>query len=288
MTLLAFTAAILASFGWASGALLAETPARRLGSLEFTRIQMVFCAALITVIAAATGQWHGTAWELWPSFLASTLVGTICGNLAMAACLRRGGAQITELVLMSKVPFAAGIGWVLLGETLTPRETLGAGIVLAGLALAIGLPDAAKARAPRAAVIFGLIAASTYAFGYVILKPALLAGTSPLAVSGIRLMIEAHIVSLIALWPTPDAPRTPLTPRLLGQTLLPGTIAYVGSASLLMFALTHAPSGLALLLGALSPLFVLPLAWLRDGTRPSKPALLGTVLALLGAGLILL
>lgn len=91
MLVLPILAAVTASFGWATGIVLAQSPAQKLGAFEFTRIQLIACSAILATICTAMGFWQTVAWGYWLSFVASICFGIVLGNLAMTECLRRGG-----------------------------------------------------------------------------------------------------------------------------------------------------------------------------------------------------
>jgi drug/metabolite transporter (DMT)-like permease len=93
MPILALAAALGASLCWAVGSLIAHRPATQLGAFEFTRTQLISSSALLVIIVTALNGWQRVAWAYCPSFVAASLVGVIFTNLAMIACLRRGGPR---------------------------------------------------------------------------------------------------------------------------------------------------------------------------------------------------
>ena len=119
------------------------------------------------------------------------------------------------------------------------------------------------------------------------MKPAMLAGTEPLAASAIRLLGAAFLISLIALWPSKIfASHCKLTPQLLGRTILPGFIGYGISSSLLLYAFANFDAGIATVLGFLSPVIILPILWFKEGIPPRPQAVLGAALAVIGTAVI--
>ena len=50
-------AALGASFGWAAGIVLAQSPAKQLGAFEFTRIQLLACSAILAAFCSVFGNW---------------------------------------------------------------------------------------------------------------------------------------------------------------------------------------------------------------------------------------
>ncbi|GAA6164370.1 DMT family transporter [Pelagimonas sp. KU-00592-HH] len=295
MVAIPILAAVGASTGWATGIVLAQAPARRLGAFEFTRIQLVACAAIVSLLCSVLGLWPSVTWEHWPAFVASTVVGIFLGNLAMIECLRLGGPRRTELLLSFKGPLVALMAFVWLGERVSVMDMVGALVVLASVMVTIQFGGDARSESDRLrgslwrVVLLGLVATACQGLGFLLMKPAMLAGTDPLAASSVRLLGAAFLISCVALWPArvfrSDAE---MTPGLLGRVVLPGVIGYVVSSSLLLYAFAHFHAGLAAVFGSLSPVLVLPILWLKDGRPPKPAAVLGAIGAIVGAGIVVL
>jgi drug/metabolite transporter (DMT)-like permease len=137
MPIIALTAALGASTCWAVGSLIAHRPATQLGAFEFTRTQLISSFALLIVIVTAFNGWQSVTWAHWPSFVAASLIGVVFTNLAMIACLRRGGPRRMQLLVSMSAPFAALLGFLFLGESMSPRKLIGVGLAFIGLLLAI-------------------------------------------------------------------------------------------------------------------------------------------------------
>lgn len=295
MLILPVLAALGASFGWATGIVLAQRPAQLLGSFEFTRIQLIACSAILAVMCSSLGYWQSVEWVYWPSFVASIYLGIVLGNLAMIECLRRGGPRRTELLLSLKAPLVAVMAYVWLQETPSAMDLLGGSVTLSGVYLAVffgsnEMSESDMTTGPISTIILlGIAAAGFQGFGFLIMKPAMITGTEPLAVSAIRLLGAAFLISVIALWPARAfRERCELTPRLLGQTILPGFIGYGVSSSLLLYAFANFDAGIAAVLGSLSPVIVLPILWLKEGVVPRVQAIFGAILAVLGTAVIVI
>ena len=295
MFILPALAAICASFGWATGIVLAQWPARQLGAFEFTRIQLIACSAILSACVSVLGYWATISWAYWPSFIASTVIGIVLGNLAMIECLRRGGPRRTELILSLKAPIVAVMAYIWLYEIPSLNDLLGAGIALLGVVLAVFFGSDERSdsdiKTGSIATIFALGFAATafQGFGFLVVKPAILAGTDPLAVSAVRLLGAALLISVVALWPIKAfKPKTQVTPYLLGRTILPGFIGYGISSTLLLYAFSMLDAGIAAVLGSLSPVLILPILWFKEGLVPRPQAVAGAFLAVSGTAVILL
>ncbi|NRG17910.1 DMT family transporter [Rhizobiales bacterium] len=294
MAILALSAALGASLTWAAAGLIAHVPALRLGSFEFTRIQLISSSAILIALVTVAGGWATVDWGHWPGFAGSVLFGVLLSNLAMAACLRRGGPRRTQLLMAMNAPISAILGYWLLGETLSLSALLGAGLAFAGLCLAIlyGRSDKRKLEPVEGTlagvILFGLAAAAFHAIGLIALKPVLRSGTDPLAVSALRTGGGAFAISLIALWPAKSfEPLLKPDARLVAWTILPGVMGYVVAVSLLLYALANFNTGIAAVLGSLSPVLILPMIWLISGASPRVEAWAGALLVVCGIALII-
>lgn len=295
MLFLPVLAAAGASFGWAAGIVLAQEPARKLGAFEFTRVQLIACSAILAFGVSILGYWQTVRWEYWPTFAASIVIGIVLGNLAMIACLRRGGPRRTELLLSLKAPLVGVMAYLWLGEIPDAKDLLGAGIALSGVALAVAFGSNERSESDKndgtlaMVVLLGIAATALQGFGFLVMKPAMQAGLEPLAASSIRLLGAAFLISLVALWPAQAfRTHTPVTPALLGRTILPGFIGYGISSTLLLYAFANLDAGIAAVLGSLSPVLVLLILWVKDRVRPRPQAVLGAAMTVLGTALIVL
>jgi drug/metabolite transporter (DMT)-like permease len=293
MPTIAVIAALGASLCWAFGSLMAHRPATQLGAFEFTRTQLISSFTLLIVIVTALNGWQSVAWVHWPSFVAASLIGVVFTNLAMIACLRRGGPRRMQLLVSMSAPFAALLGFLFLGESMSPRKLVGVGLAFSGLLLAIlfgrrGRHRIEVVQGSLATVIaLGLFAAFCHAVGLVALKPALLAGTDPLAATALRTGGGALLISVVALWPA-AAFKTPTerTPSVVLRAMLPGFVGYIVAVSLQLYALRSYDAGIVAVFSSMAPVVMLPMIWFMSGDRPPLPAWLGAILAVLGAGII--
>jgi drug/metabolite transporter (DMT)-like permease len=293
MPIIALAAAIGASTCWAFGYLIAHRPATQLGAFEFTRTQLISSFALLTIIVTPLDGWKSITWVYWPSFVAASLIGVVFANLAMIACLRRGGPRRMQLLSSMSAPFAALLGFLFLGESMSLAKFIGIGLAFSGLLLAILSGRHAQHRIEAVqgslavVIALGLLAAMCSAVGLIALKPALLAGTDPLAATALRTGGGALVISVVALWPAAafESP-TRRTPQVVLGAIAPGFVGYVVAVSLQLYALRSYDVGAVAVLSSMAPVVMLPMIWITSGDPPPWPAWLGATLAVLGAGII--
>lgn len=295
MPVIAVISALGASACWAAMGLLARKPATLFGPFALTRLQLISAAIVLVALVTIQGGWQSVAWSHWMSFVIASVVGVVIGNMAMFACLRRGGPRRTMLLVSMNGPFAALLGFIFLGETMSERDLFGCAVALAGMALAIrygGNPNdqMEDVRGPMLVMVaLGLLTALANAISLVYLKPAMLAGTDPLAANALRTGGGAFVVLLISLWrvprnPSPEKPGT----GLLIHAITPGLLGFVVAVSLQLYAVRWMDTGIAVVLSSAAPVIMLPMIWAVTGKLPRLLAWLGALLALAGIALIIL
>jgi drug/metabolite transporter (DMT)-like permease len=272
MPLLAVISALGASSCWAAMALLAHRPATLFGPFALTRLQLISAAAVLLLLVTLQDGWQSVSWAYWLSFLVASVVGVVMANMAMFACLRRGGPRRTQLLISMNGPFAALLGYIFLGEVMSGRNMTGCAVALAGMALAIrfgGNPEdrMEEVRGPLWVIVaLGLWAALANAISLVFLKPAMLAGTDPLAANALRTSGGAIVILVWSLWRVPHSV-SPSSPGigLLVHAITPGILGFVVAVSLQLYAVR----------------------WMDTGKGPRPLAWIGAFLALSGIALLL-
>lgn len=294
MSVLAISAALGASFCWASGAMLAHRPATLLGAFELTRVQLISSSALLLAVVLGFGGWSTITWEHWPGIVGNALLSVFVGNLAMMECLRRGGPRRMELLFALNAPMAAVMGYTFLGEFLSPTDLTGCAIALSGVGLAILFGSGKDLSfdpiqgSLSGMVFFGLLAAACQAAGLILIKPAMLAGTDPWAASFLRTGGAAFLIAFIALWPTRLTRQVDrVTVGIITWAIIPGFLGYVCAVSLILYALAHYNTGVVAVLGSTAPVLLLPMTWLKTRQCPPIAAWAGACLAVAGTSLIL-
>ena len=136
-------------------------------------------------------------------------------------------------------------------------------------------------------IIFGILAALCQAIGLIIMKPILDLGVDPIASAAVRTSVSAILLSftfmsnnkyLVSL--------NPITMKLVFKSIISGFLGMALGMSLLLVALQHADAGIVATLSSTSPVLVLFLIWVLTKKLPTLGAWIGTVLAIVGTGLI--
>jgi drug/metabolite transporter (DMT)-like permease len=285
-------AALGTATAWTGSSLAMEGAARRIGSLVLNVIRLVLAFGLLSGLAmvvrgvplpvdATVGMWGWLAVSGW--------VGFVFGDLCLFRALAEISARLTMLIQTTAPIFAALLGWAVLGERMPALAVVGLVLVVGGVAWAIAartrggvLGGAHLARG----VVLALCGALGQAGGLVLSKRGL---GSYSAVSGTQIRVLAAVVGFAVVvtaaraWPRV---RAALRDRAAMKLTVAGALLgpCIG-VSLSLYAVAHAPAGVAAALMATPPILVLPVAWWR-GERVGVAGVVGAVVAVAGVALI--
>ena len=269
--------------------------ARVLGAQTANLARISLATVLLGIWAHTLGQgMHGggLVWFLW-----SGLVGFGLGDISLFGALPRIGPRLAILITQClAAPVAAVAEWMWLGTSLRPVDLACAAIILVGVAVALA-PDHGTEVSRRTfwvGVLCGIGSALGQAGGAVLSRKANEAsalsgwvidgGTAAYqrAVAGLLTTIVAFLLFRRTQPPTeayaPDRWRRGAV-FAIGNALAGPTLG-VGCYQ---WALRTNPSGLVLPIVATSPLVTIILSFFFDGTRPSHRAVIGGLLAVVGA-----
>ena len=290
-------AALGAAICWAVTGILSQSAAQALGPFGFNRLRQAMVAVMLGVIVLATGRWHGIEMDdLWRLSL-SGVIGIFLGDTLLYVALIRLGPRRAGALFALNAPMAAVMGWLFLGEALSPLAAPGVALSTVGVAMAVlgraGRSGGHRFEAVRGSVWiasgYGLLAAAGQALGSLIARPVMAQGFDPYAASLIR--VSVAVACLILLMALPIRAVQPLarpTSRVILLSALSGLIAMVIGMTLLMFALQGGKVGIVSTLSALSPVLLLPVLWAMTGARPSATSWAGALIAVAGMALIFL
>lgn len=133
-------AGLLAAVFWTITALAFESAGKKVGSLAVNLIRLVMAFFMIGIYSWAVRGFFfptdATAYN-WKWLAISGLVGFVIGDLLLFQSYLIIGARVAMLLMALAPPFAAFIGWLMLGEVLTPMNWLGMVITMTGIVVVI-------------------------------------------------------------------------------------------------------------------------------------------------------
>jgi drug/metabolite transporter (DMT)-like permease len=302
--LIALLAGLLAALSWGLGCLLfdraqSRPPAsvgRPPSAAGMNLFKNSIACALFLVTCLALG-WSLPRGEAALMLLLSGVVGFAIGDSLYFAAFPKAGVQLTAMMGNLTPPLAGLFGWWFLGASFAVSTMLWMGVVILGISLVVldpvGAPKRTGQEAPRRAlgVLFAFGAALSQAVGIVLAHSAfqevgVLAGTVVRLFGGIGMALPLALAAglfagkrgrLAAAREGLAEVLRPLSSRaLFGMLIVPTLAATVVSLPLHSFCVRGAPSHLAALVLATSPLFILPLGRLF-GARHGLLSIAGTL-----------
>lgn len=288
-------AAVITSAAYAVNSTLFTSAGRKVGAFSVNRIRLLAACFFLVV-----GQWiflgapwpAGAGWHRWLWLGSSGIVGLVIGDAFLFQAFVWVGPRISML-MMSLAPIIAAVtAWVILGESLTLLQVGGICLTLVGVGWVIldkkRVPGDSSGNYVRG-ILFGLGGAAGQGLGMVLAKPGLVGDFSALNGNFIRMFCALMVMSALTLY------QKKLKETFQGLAANPSALwAILGGAfsgpfigvSLSLFALQNTSIGIASTLMALSPIFLLPVESLYYRQKVGWGAVLGTVTALLGVGVL--
>jgi len=289
--------AFLTAFFFSFSGVCASRSTRLIGPIKANFYRLVFGFACLALYAYTLGQGHRGPGLVW--FMVSGAVGVGLGDTATFLAIRRIGPRLSVMLVQClTAPIGAVVEWLWLGTRLTPFQMMGSAVILLGSGLALW-PEKKIDISPallRAGIIFGSLGALGQALGAVITRKA--DETNAIAhlhVNGMtaayQRMVGALIVGIIIYYAIELFLRRKRThmivPTAVLQKAAPWIVLNALSGLVLgiscyQWALQNTATGIVLAIVATTPLIVMPMAYLLDNDRPSRRALLGGVVAVVG------
>ncbi len=287
---------------WALGSICTSRCACQIGVTKANSLRLTLATLVLGAGVLLTGGIRGSI-EVWGWLLLSGVVGLGLGDLCMMLGYRAVGPRITVLLLLClAVPIAGVTEWIWLGTALSGRQILLAGGILAGVGLVVApgakVPGNSR-RAKFSGFVYGVLAAVGQGLGTTISRVAYqVAKDNTVQIDGISaawqrmigglacaLLIQCvfHVRAgkppieraadfLVSNKPAPsgNAWFWIVTSALLGPI--------IGLSIYQWVLLTH-PGALVQAMVSMTPVVVIPFAWVIDGDKPDWRGIVGGMLA---------
>ncbi len=274
---------------------------RRVGALAVNQTRIYVAVIVMGGFAVAK---TGVIWPV-PLFsdqsiylLLSGFIGFALGDLALFQSFAMIGPRLGTLVMATAPAMTAVMAWPVLGEHLDRQAVAGMSITLAGVIWVLSERREGSAWKPAGqkvsyvlAISYALIGAAGQASGLILVKMADQAGDKldSLQMTYMRLVAGALGVFVIAaLSGKLGVLKGAIKDRSALHLIAIGTVTgpIIGVWLSLVAVLESESTGVAATLSSLSPVMMLPIAWIAYGARPSVRAIVGTVVAVAGGVLL--
>lgn len=291
-------AALCAAALWACTALAIEGAARRIGSLTVNLIRLVFAFGfhcLAGLLFRGQPLPVDASPHAWTWLTLSGLVGFTFGDLCLFRAYIVLGPRLSTLMMSLVPPLTALIGWLALGETLSPRDLLGMTLTVGGITWAVlerTKPVGERAgeiRITPAGIALGFGGALGQASGLILSKIGMgsynaFAATQMRVIAG----IAGYTLLFFALGWWPNVRQGLRDRKALGFAALGAFFGPFLAVSLSLIAIRATVAGVAASIMALTPVLIIPLVILLRGERVGIGGLAGAVVAVCGVAILFL
>ncbi len=285
-------AALGTAFLWAANAIFFTEASKRIEALPVSILRLVLASIiLVSIHLLAGGRFRFQSGSLlWLS--ASGIVALAIGDWFLFAALAKIGPRIVMLVMTLSPVFSAILAWFVLKEALSLFSLAGIVLVVGGICLVV-LNRRGNEHLDRRTVALGIfmsvIAALGQGAGFVLAKVGMSDGINVLDATMIR-VLAASVVTVAAV------PIFRNTRKVVGSlrngaammhVVLGTTIGLIMGTLLALYAINNTKIGVGATLISISPIILLPASRIIYKERVTAVAVAGTLVALIGVGLLL-
>ncbi len=295
-------AALMTALFWTVTSTSFEAAGKRIGSLTVNLIRLYMAFGIYTVylwIVRGLPFPTDATVDAWIWLSLSGLVGFAIGDLLLFQAFVVVGARISMLIMALVPPITALTGWLILGETLTPRDFLGMILTLTGVVLVIlrneppelttGKKKKLKFSYPLVGILLAFGGAVGQAVGLVLSKFGM-KDYDAFAASQIRVLAGIVGFTLIfffmrrwnRVWKAFKNPKGIMFTG-IGSVFGP----FLG-VSFSLLAVQHAETGVAATIMSIVPILLIPPAVLFFKEKVSIKEIIGSVLAVGGVAILFL
>lgn len=302
-------AALATACCWCGSALGFEAAGKRIGSLAVNLIRLFLGLGFLAIACQLT---RGLVWpsdasaHAWIWLSISGLAGLTFGDMCLFRALIVLGARLSVLIMSLVPPMTAGLGWLVLGETLSALDLLGMTLTLLGVTSVVTerrastgdeptdqVAGAAQTAAGQRRLYWGVCLAVGGALGQaggLVLSKYGMGEYNAMAATQIRIIAGALgfavLFTFIGWWPRVWAARK--SPAGLAFTGVGAIFGPVLGVTLSLYAVQHTQTGIASSIMSTTPLLIIPLSVLIHKERVSVRSVVGTAIALVGVAILFL
>jgi drug/metabolite transporter (DMT)-like permease len=290
-------AALLTAVMFSTSAAFFAVAGRQVGSLPLNRVRLLLAVGwlLLAHLLLQTPLPLNPALDrlFWLSL--SGIIGLVIGDIFLFQAYILIGPRMAMLLMALSPAIAAVTAWVLMGETLHPRQIIGIALTLAGIAWVVSQrapnidPSPGAARHDRLGLLSGLGAAAGQAIGLVTARLGLYGDFPALSGTLIRMLAATLVlwgITLVTRQAGPTIQAFRRQPKALGTALGGAFFGPFLGVTLSLYAVQHTQVGVASTLNSLSPIMLLPISYFIFKERFGWQVVAGTLLAMLGVGLL--
>ena len=287
--------ALLAAFSWSISSLISVDITRILGGIGFNRLRLIFVSIMLLSYVTFQKTWDTINIEYLNVIIVSGVIGIFLGDTLLFMALKRIGPRRNNILFSLAAPFTVILNILVLQQKMSLIEITGCILVFIGVVVAISYGNSKNNNhrweliegSIKIGILFGILAALCQSIGLIMMKPILDQGADPIASAAIRCTISALLLSLTYISKSNlIGSNINFTTSIILKTIISGFLGMALGMSLLLIALQKADAGIVATLSSTSPIMILFLLWIITKKIPSIGAWIGTIIAIIGTGLI--
>ncbi len=288
--------ALFAALLWVFGAMLFETLGKKNGAttVNFLRLLLGFIfLSIFTLFSRGFLLPIDADLHSWLWLLLSGIVGFAIGDLFLFKALVMIGARISMLIMTLAPPTAAILGWLILGETLSPFQLIGMVVTLFGIAIVIlqrqdknsnnTEKNGQKFKYPLIGILMAVIGALGQGTGLVLSKLGM-KDYNPFAATQIRIIAGLFglgiIISFSKKWKTVLKPVTNI--RTMSLLSLGAVLGSFLGISFSLLAIKYTNTGVASTIMAIQPILLIPASMVIFKEKVNFTEVIGALVAVSG------
>ncbi|NOZ34658.1 MAG: DMT family transporter [Chlorobi bacterium] len=288
--------ALFAALLWVFGAMLFETLGKKNGAttVNFLRLLLGFIfLSIFTLFSRGFLLPIDADLHSWLWLLLSGIVGFAIGDLFLFKALVMIGARISMLIMTLAPPTAAILGWLILGETLSPFQLFGMVVTLFGIAIVIlqrqdknsnnTKKNGQKFKYPLIGILMAVIGALGQGTGLVLSKLGM-RDYNPFAATQIRIIAGLFglgiIISFSKKWKTVLKPVTNI--RTMSLLSLGAVLGSFLGISFSLLAIKYTNTGVASTIMAIQPILLIPASMVIFKEKVNFTEVIGALVAVSG------
>jgi len=288
-------AALSTVFLWAIGTLSFEAAGRRIGSTTVNFIRLGMAWGMLAIWGLASSSYMAVPFnatgEQWLWLGASGFVGFFLGDLCLFRSFVLIGPRLSTLVFTLAPPMTALLGWLILGEGLTPMSGLGMVLTLGGVAWVVAERKTHRSVRHWHPSAWGISLAILGALGQalgMVLSKRVIEGMDAVLATQIRITaaLPAFAIMFLVLRWYPRVVKGVKDPRAMAQITLGAFVGPVLGVSLLMLSMKYLPAAVAQTFVAALPIVILPFVIVIHKERVSPRAAIGALIAVAGVAIL--
>lgn len=286
-------AALLTAVCWTITASALTKAGERVGSLSVNVLRLALALTVFACIGlVSSGQPlpFDVGAQGWLWMMASGVVGFFMGDLCLVRAFIEIGPRLSMLVMALAPPLTAALAAIFLNERLSGLEYVAMAVTLSGIAWVVTEPrgEDARRRFTWRGGALALGGALGQALGMLLAKFGLETVKSPLEATAIRVLAGlACFVLLAAIRREGPRLRAAIVDRRAMVHVTIGALAGpVLGVSLMMYALTLIPAGLAQTFASMTPVLIIPVSHWLHHEKTTVRSIVGAIIAFAGVAML--